>query len=188
MYALRMPSEWSKGLLRLSSASSLIGAAMWTYKSFAILLTGDQPDFWFELALFWFGTAILLLVYGLRDQLSRSFRLITALSWVSAVAGGVAAVAYIIEGDEGVFGPAALATMVSIVVIMFLIGGDIQSRRLLKRYNQGPRLLGWLFVISIPLGAVLSGINDRLLEVGLLAMVVGWVILALGTLPSANTN
>jgi hypothetical protein len=48
-------------------------------------------------------------------------------------------------------------------------------------------LLAWLFVISLPFGAVISGIDERLLEGALLGTVVGWVILALGTLGRPST-
>lgn len=180
--------EWSRlSLLRWSGVCALGGAVMWTYKSIAILATGNQPDYWFELALVFFGVSIVLLVYDLRDQIDRFSRLVTTLGWLAAVGGGVAGVAYIIEGDEGVFGPAALATMLSIIVTLFLVGGQVRRAQLLPRYSFAPRLLGWLFVGSIPLGAVLSGIDERLLEVALMGTVVGWVVLALGSLTPNTT-
>ena len=154
---------------------------MWAYKGVVILVTDDQPDYWFELALVWFGVSILLLVSALRRQLRRS-RLVTILGWVSAVAGSTASLAYWSDGDdEGLFGPAALVTMLSIIIILFLVGGDIHEKRLLGKYDFGPRLLAWLYLAAIPVGAVLSGLfGERYLEVGLLAVVAGWVILALG--------
>lgn len=76
------------------------------------------------------------------------------------------------------------------VVTLFLIGGQIHRYQLFPKYSFGPKLLAWLFVLSIPFGAILSELDERLLEVGLLATVVGWVILALGTLvpPPATQN
>jgi hypothetical protein len=177
-----MSSALDNRLLKWSGIAALVGAAMWTYKSVVILTTGDQPDHWFELALVFSGVSILLLVYAVRDQLDRSSLLITTLGWVAAVAGGVAAVAYIIEGDDGVFGPAALVTILSTVITLFLIGGQVRRDQLLPKYSFAPKLLAWLFVVSIPFGAVLSGIDERLLEVALLGTVAGWVILALGML------
>ena len=61
-------------------------------------------------------------------ELSRSTVLVTSLGWVASVGGGLAVAAYIVEGDDGVFGPAALITTLSIVVILFLIGGEIRRR------------------------------------------------------------
>ncbi len=182
-----MVSE-TDGLLRWSGVFALIGAAMWAYKSIVILGTGDQPDYWFELALVWFGLSVLLMIYALRGQLSRSTVLLTSLGWVASVGGGIAAAAYIVEGDDGVFGPAALITTLSIVVSLFLIGGEVRRGRLLPKYSFAPRALAWLFIVSIPLGALLSGIDERLLEVALLGTVVGWVILSVATLTRPTTT
>ena len=164
--------------LRWSGVFALVGAGMWTYKSVVILATGDQPDYWFELALVFFGVSILLLFYAIRERLDRFARLVPILAWLAAAGGAVAGVAYIIGGDDGLFGPSALVTMVSIIVTLFLIGGQVLRNQLLPRYSFAPRLLAWLFVASFPLGAVLSGIDERLLEVALMGTVVGWVILA----------
>ncbi|NNC91565.1 MAG: hypothetical protein HKN80_03640 [Acidimicrobiia bacterium] len=177
----------TRRLLIASGTFALVGAAMWGYKSIVILVTGDQPDYWFELALVWFGVSILLLASALSHQVRRS-RLITVLGWMSAVAGGVASLAYWLDGDdEGLFGPAAFAMMLSTVVLLFLMGGEAHKKRLLARYDFGPRLLGWLYVAAIPVGAVLSGLlGERYLEVGLLAVVVGWLIVAVGALHGPN--
>lgn len=169
-------------LLLLSGVFALVGAGMWAYKSVAILATGQQPDYWFELAFAFFGVSILSLVYATRERLDRASLLITTLGWLAAGGGGVAAVAYLASGDDGFFGPAALVTMLSIVGALLLIGGQIRREQLLPKHSFGPSLLAWMFVISIPFGAVISGIDERLLEVALLGTVVGWVILALGTL------
>lgn len=156
---------------------------MWAYKSVVILVTGDQPDYWFEMALFWFGASILLLASALRHQLRRS-RLVNILGWVSAVAGSAASLTYWLDGDdEGLFGPAAFVMTLSTVVFLFLIGGEVHKKQLLGKYDFGPRLLAWLYVAAIPAGAVLSGVfGERYLELGLLAVVVGWGVVAMGAL------
>jgi hypothetical protein len=162
---------------------------MWAYKSVVILVTGDQPDYWFELALVWFGVSLVLLASALRRQVRRS-RLVTILGWVSAVAGSVASVAYWMDGnDEGLFGPAAFVMMLSTVILLFLVGGEVHKEHLLGKYDFGPRLLAWLYVAAIPAGAVLAGLfGERYLEVGLLAVVAGWAIVALGALHDPNES
>ena len=139
-----MKQQYDFRLLRWSGVFALVGAGMWTYKSIAILATGEQPDYWFELALVFFGVSILLLIYAIRDRLDRFARLVPILAWLAAVGGAVAGVAYIIGGDDGLFGPSALVTMVSIIVTLFLIGGQILRNQLLPRYSFAPRLLAWL--------------------------------------------
>jgi uncharacterized membrane protein YdjX (TVP38/TMEM64 family) len=85
--------------------------------------------------------------------------------------------------DEGLFGPAAFVMMLSTVVLLFLVGGEVHKKHLLGKYDFGPRLLAWLYVAAIPAGAVLAGLfGERYLEVGLLAVVAGWVVVAVGAL------
>lgn len=174
-------------LLVASGICALVGASMWGYKSVVILVTGEQPDSWFELALVWFGFSILLLATALRSQVRRP-GVVTVLGWMSAAAGTVASLAYWSDGDdEGLFGPAAFAWMLSTVVLLFLVGSEVHKRRLLGRYDFGPRLLGWLFVAAIPAGAGFSSLlGERYLELGLLAVVAGWVVVALGGLHALN--
>jgi hypothetical protein len=173
----------TRRLLGASGIAALIGAVMWAYKGVVILVTGDQPDYWFELALAWFGVSILFLASALRRQVRRS-RLVTILGWVSAVAGSVASLAYWLDGnDEGLFGPAAFVMMVSTIALLFLMGGEVHKKHLLGKYDFGPRLLAWLYVAAIPAGAVLAGLfGERYLEIGLLAVVAGWAVVALGAL------
>lgn len=159
---------------------------MWAYKSGTILATGSQPDYWFELALPFFGVSTLLLVHGLKPQLDNRSRLSLVSGWVPALSGSVAAVAYTVQGDDGLFGPAAVVTVLTIVVTLFMIGGKVRKGQLLRRYTFAPTLLAWLFIFSIPIGAVLSAVDDRLLEIGLLGVAAGWVILGLATFAPAR--
>jgi len=130
------------------------------------------------LTLVFFGVSVLLLVYAVRDQLDRSPLVITELGYVAAGGGALTAVAYIVGEDNDLFGAAAFGTMLSTVVVLFLVGSQVHCDQLLPKYSFEPKLLAWLFVISIPLGAIASLVA----EVGLLASVVGWVILGVGTL------
>ena len=126
--------------------------------------------------------SLVALVYAPRGQLRRPDKLLVGLGWLAVAGGGFAAVAYILQGDDGLFGPGLLVSFVSMVVLLFRIGGDTRHKQLLPRWSFAPWFLAWAQVGSIPLGAVLSGINERLLEVSLLVVVAGWVMLAVATL------
>lgn len=184
-----MYATTARRVLVASGVCALVGAVMWAYKSVVILATGDQPDYWFELALVWFGVSILLLASVLKHRVRRS-RLVMILGWVSGVAGSAASLAYWMDGnDEGLFGPAAFVMMLSTVVLLFLVGREVHKKHMFGRYDFGPRLLAWLYVAAIPAGAALAGLfGERYLEVGLLAVVAGWVVMALGALFAANES
>lgn len=156
---------------------------MWAFKSIVILIDGVQPDYWFELALVWFGLSILLLGYALRHRLRRSL-LVPAVAGLAAGAGAAASAFYLLDGDDdGLFGPMAFVMMLSTVVFLFLAGGQIRRERLFGTYDFGPQLLAWLYVVAIPAGAALAALHgERYLGLALLAVVAGWLILSAGVL------
>ena len=94
-------------LLRISGVAASVGALLWGYKSVAILLTGDQPDHAFEVAPFFFGVSVTALVYALQGQLRRPHMLLAGLAWLAVAGGGFAAVAYVVQGDDGEIGRAS---------------------------------------------------------------------------------
>ena len=70
----------------------------------------------------------------------------------------------------------------STIILMFLISGDIRQKQLLPKWSFTPRLLAWVMVFLIPVGAVLEGINERLLEVSLLVFAGVWMMVGLAAL------
>jgi hypothetical protein len=167
----------ARNLLILCGISAWIGAAMLAYKSVAILATGDQPEHVFELAPFFLGLATITLLYALVDGLRRPRWLLMILGWLAVTGGAVAALSHL-AGKTDDFGDLGyLVNIVSTVVLLFLISGDIRQKELLPKWSFTPRLLSWVMVLLIPVGAVLEGINERLLEVPLLAYSVVWMML-----------
>lgn len=171
-------------LLIAGGTSALVGACLIGYKSVAILVNGDQPEHAFEVAPFFFGVSALLLVSAVIDDLQRSRWLLLTLGWLAAVAGTVAAVAHF-AGREDDFGDLGyLVNTVSVVVLLFLIGRDVRHKKLLGRWSFTPTLAAWMLVLAIPIGAVLESVDERLLEVALIGVAVGWAMLGLAALTS----
>jgi hypothetical protein len=169
-------------LLILCGVSSLIGAALWTYKGVAILVSGNQPDHAFEVAPFFFGVATVTLLYAVIADIQRPRWLLVALAWLAVTAGAVAAVAHF-AGKEDEFGDLAyLVNFLSILVLLFIIGGDIRRKTLLPRWSFTPTLLAWELLLVLPVGAVLEGINERLLEIPLVVAASGWMMLGIAVL------
>jgi uncharacterized membrane protein HdeD (DUF308 family) len=169
-------------MLVVCGVTALLGAALIGYKSVAILATGDQPDHAFEVAPLFFGLSALTLLYALIDNIERPRWLLLTFGWLAASGGAVAAIAHF-AGREDDFGDLGyLVSTVSTVVLFFMIGGDTRRKRLLATWSFAPTLLAWALVLAIPIGAVLEGINERLLEVALLVVAGAWTILAVGAL------
>lgn len=90
--------------LRLGGIAASVGAFLWAWKSLSIVLTEERPDFAFEIALFLFGVSVTTFAYALKGGLRRSS---IALGWLATIGGGLVTVAYLLQGDDGLFGPAA---------------------------------------------------------------------------------
>jgi hypothetical protein len=169
-------------LLILCGVSALIGAALWIYKGIAILISGTQPDHAFEVAPFFFGVAAVTLLYAVIGGIGRPRWLVVTFAWLAVSAGVVAAVAHF-AGQEDEFGdPAYLVNFLSILVLLFMIGGDIRRKKLLPRWSFTPSLLAWELLLALPVGAALEGIDERLLEIPLIVAASGWTMLGIAVL------
>ena len=63
----------------------------------------------------------------------------------------------------------------SIALLAFLLGVG----RSLREWSAIPWNLGWLMIAALPIGGLLAAIDERLLEVPLLAVSLTWVVLGL---------
>ena len=169
-------------LLVLCGVSALIGAALWVYKGIAILISGNQPNHAFEVAPFFFGVAAVTLLYAVIGGIGRPRWLVVTLGWLAVSAGVVAAVAHF-AGQEDEFGDLAyLVNFLSILVLLFMIGGDIHRKKLLPRWSFTPSLLAWELLLALPVGAALESIDERLLEIPLIFAASGWMMLGIAVL------
>ena len=171
-----------RSLLVWCGISAWIGAFLWGYKGVAILATGDQPDHVFQIAPFFFGISIIALLYGLIGDLRRPKWLLATLAWLAVSAGAVAAVSNF-AGKEDDFGDLGyLVNFVSTITLLFLISRDIRRQHLLPRWSFTPTLLAWSLFWVIPVGAILEGIDERLLEIPLVATAGVWMVLGIAVL------
>jgi hypothetical protein len=174
-------------LLVLCGVSAWIGATLLAYKSVAILATGDQPEHAFEIAPFFLGLATITLLYAMIDELRRPRWLLLILGWLAVSAGAVAALSHV-AGKTDDFGDLGyLVNFVSTIILFFLISGDIRQKQLLPKWSFTPRLLAWVMVFLIPVGAVLEGIDERLLEIPLLAFAAVWMMVGVASLSDRRT-
>ncbi len=168
--------------------TAAVGALLWIYKGVAILITGDQPDHVFQIAPFFFGVSAVALVYSVFGELRRPKWLLVSLGWLAVVAGAAAAFAHFADNEDGLGDPAYLVNFLSIVILFFLISGDIRRKRLLPKWSFTPTFLAWALLLQIPLGAAFEAVDERLLELPLLAGSVAWAMLAVAVLSSPQPN
>ena len=173
-------------LLVLCGVSALIGAALLVYKGVAILVSGNQPDHAFQVAPFFFGVAAVTLLYAVIGGIERPRWLLVTFAWLAVTAGAIAAVSHF-AGKEDDFGDLGyLVNFLSILVLLFMIRGDIHRKNLLPKWSFTPSLLAWELLLLIPVGAVLEGINERLLEIPLVVAASGWTMLGIAALSSTK--
>lgn len=163
--------------------TAVVGGGLWAAKSLAILTTGHQPDYLFELAPIALAAAVLGLTLVWHREVGR--RLTVGLGVLALVAASAAGVSYVVQGDdEGLFGPAVMVTMLSMIVLLFWMGRSLWRTRSGEPWRAIPYPLAWAFVAAIPLGGLLSALNERLLEIPLLIISVGWIWLGVAWLAS----
>ncbi|NJN82094.1 MAG: hypothetical protein HC802_07285 [Caldilineaceae bacterium] len=166
--------------------AAIVGGGCWAVKSLAILTTGDQPDYLFELAPIALATATLGLVLTWHREY-RSSRLPVGLGAVALVSASLASVSYIVQGDdEGLFGLTLMIAMLSIIALLFWVGRPLWRTREGEQWRAIPYPLGWAFIVAMPLGGLLSALNERLLEIPLLAISIGWIWLGIAWIATTS--
>ena len=151
-------------LSRLGGVAAFLGGLAWTLKGSVILAGGDQPPLLFEAAPALFGVGLLSIAYCTKRDRRRDVAL--ALSAVATLAGLAALVSDMVGEVAG----AALATS-SVALLLGLLT--------LGRRGRWPAPLAWgiglAMVPALLVGGALSAIDERLLELPLVCLGVGWM-------------
>jgi hypothetical protein len=157
-----MTYRWSV----FSGLALLIGATLIAVKSVAILATGDQPPLLFEISPFFLALGVLGLAPAL--ALTGARRRVVPVLGAFSLVGAVVAVVTELTGE--VLGAAlaagTLAAIAGTLVSGWRPGGDQAKRALV--------LIAVAVIPTMLIGGVLSAINERLLEVGLLGYALVW--------------
>lgn len=170
---------------RIGGIAAALGGLFWMVKAAAILITGDQPPVLFESASILFALGILGLRGRLRDPQSRLAFAGMVFACVAAVAGvgAVITTEFGIEvASEEDFSPFIFVSFLTTLVALALVAVPAWRERALQpHWHLVPIALAWSFIPLIAVGGMLEPINERLLEVPILILGLGWVLVGYAT-------
>ncbi len=170
----------SVALTRWAGFAAALGGALWVVKGGAILVTGDQPEYIFEVAPLLFALGLVGLHARLEGHGSGSGRVGGALAWASLALALVSAVVYLATTDDEVFLLSATIPLTGLSILASLVLLGIAVRRvgaLPGRWRSFPLSMGVAVLPLMVIGAILETLDERLLELPLVVLGLAWVML-----------
>jgi hypothetical protein len=166
---------------RLGGFTTVLGGACWIVKSGAILATGYQPPVLFEAAPVLFAAGVV----GLRERLPKGGGLLGLAGLLLAVVGALATIGALISTRGGTettreeeFSPLIFVGFVATLIALLFVGIPTWlSKALRPHWHTLPVVLvASVFPLMIA-GGLLESIDERLLEIPLLVLGIGWLLL-----------
>jgi hypothetical protein len=166
---------------RLGGVAAAVGGACWIVKGGAILATGDQPPVLFGIAPLFFAAGVI----GLRERLPDGGGVIGLSGLLLALVGLVATMVSLIMTGGGTeasseedFSPLIFIGFFATFIGLLLVGIPTwRDRALSPNWHKLPVILVASFVPLMVVGGLLESIDERLLEIPLVVLGIGWVAL-----------
>lgn len=160
------------GLALIGAIAAVVAGACLAVKSAAILATGWQPPVLFEMAIPAMAVAALALVWTTAG--GRSIKSARAFGVLATIAG-IVAVATEVAGSP--LEPAIALSTLATIATLLIVGLRSRPGSRLGFSNEPQVALGIVIAmaLTVVVGGPLSEINERLLELPLLAVGVLWL-------------
>lgn len=161
----------------------MLGGSAWVLKAGVIIFTGDQPPVAFEVGLVLFPFALL----GLRSTLGPAGKSARVGGVVAAIAAVCAVLTLLVRalGGEGVepsenevtlLTPFITGAGVGTVVALIALGTAMRrARTLAPGYASLPLAMGLGIVPLLIVGAALEAVSERLIELPIALLGLGWI-------------
>ena len=167
----------------IGGSAAVVGGLLWIIKGGVILFAGTQPPYLFEIAPFFLGLALIGIHASLANKQAKLARLGLILGYVALPMA--AANVFIEAVSADVYIPADGAVFGALILIGLAL---IRTRDNRHRWQRWPLSLGIAFVPMLIVGAMLESINERYLEIPLIAVGVGWMYLGFTVLRERGSN
>lgn len=177
---------------RLGGFAAIAGGLFWIVKAAAILVTGNQPPVLFEIAPLFFSLGIIGLVQLIRPPRGR----LALIGMILAVAAALTTIAALLVTEGGTqasseddFSPLPFFSFIATILALLLAGiPTLRCRTLRTPWHRLPVALSAGFVPLIVLGGALESINERLLEIPLLILGLGWALVGFAIVARPQQN
>jgi hypothetical protein len=172
------------GLWRLAAPAAVTGGAAWAVKAVVTLATGDEPPGAFAVGLALLPFALLGLWWLVRGSNTRAARIGGALSAAAAASVVVAIVVRVVggadvEGGEGeVTALTPFVAMAGFGTVAALVALGLVARRtaaLGRSLSSLPLAMGLAALPLLLAGGALETLDERLLEVPIALLGIGWI-------------
>ena len=168
---------------RIGGSAAVVGGLLWVIKGGVILFAGTQPPYLFEIAPFFFGLALIGIHASLANKQAKLARLGLILGYI-ALPMAVANV-FIEAISADLYMPSDGAVFGALILIGLAL---IRTRDNRHRWQRWPLSLGIAFVPTLIVGAMLESLNERYLEIPLIAMGIGWMYLGFAVFRERGPN
>jgi NADH:ubiquinone oxidoreductase subunit K len=167
-------------LIRCAGLAAVVGGALWAAKATAILSTGDQPEYIFQVAPLLFAVGLVGLHARLQGRGGGSARIGGGLAWACLALALSSAALYLATTDDGAFPLSATIPLTALSMLAALVLLGIAARRveaLTGRWRSLPLAIGAAAIPLMMVGGILGTLDERLLEIPILALGLAWIAL-----------
>ncbi len=181
----RAPTDRRLVVARLAAIAALLGGTAWALKAGVILATGDEPPVAFALGLVLFPFALLGLWSLLGRTATKRAGKAGGILAVAAAVCGLLALLVRAVGGEGVepsenevtlLTPFIAGAGAGTVLALVALGVAVpRTRTLARRFASLPLAMGLAAVPLLIVGGVLESVSERLIELPIALLGLGWI-------------